>query len=74
MYNLKQNQKKLGIFCYKKGKIYHKTGGAIIESGTPSKTQLSESNKSEKLASFINVLSSKLFGSIHEALFKACWD
>lgn len=46
-------------------------GGAIIESGTPSKTQFKESKKSEKLASFIKALSSKLAGSIHDALFRA---
>lgn len=72
MYNLKQHTIKTGylkIFGTDRQKN-HRTGGAMTESGTPSKTQFSESKKSEKLASFMNVLSSKLAGSIHDALFR----
>lgn len=48
----------------------------MIESGTPSNTQFSESKKSEKLASFMKALSSMLVGSIHDALFRlgSAWE
>lgn len=52
------------MLIYTNAYVGYMPGAPIKDSGIPSNTQFSESNTSEKLASFINALSSKLVESI----------